>query len=262
MIVLKHELRMNVKGLMIWALSIGLFGFVFLLMYPSLEDVLAEMTASYANMGGFTQAFGLDKIGMDTIMGFYATEIGAFFCLGGGLFAAILGTGMLSKEEGGHTAEFLFTLPIGRTKIMLQKFLSLLVLILAFNIICVAFNSLAFFMIGESIEQKGFLLYHGAQLVMHMEIACICFMLSAFTKKTSLGIGLGMVIFLYAGDMMAKIIPDLEILKYITPFYYATASDIISSQQIEMSLLGIGLVIAVISTVAAFAYYKNKDLAA
>ena len=261
MVIIKHELKMNMKSLLIWSLSIGLFCFCFLLMYPSLQDTVTEMSEAYANMGGFSQAFGLDKLGMDTIMGFYSAEIGSIFCLGGGIFAAILGTEMLAKEEGGHTAEFLFTLPKSRSSIMIRKIVSMVLIILIFNGVCILCNSGAIFLIGENIDNKPFLLYHLAQIIMQMELAAICFMVSSFLKKASMGLGIGIVIILYASNMIAKIIPDMENIKYITPFYYSDSADIISSGKIDMTLIAIGMGITIMAIIIAICHYRRKDLA-
>ena len=54
-------------------------------------------------------------------MGFYGTECGNILGLGGAFFAAITGMSLLAGEEGGHTAEFLLTHPLGRTRIAGEK---------------------------------------------------------------------------------------------------------------------------------------------
>ena len=59
-----------------------------------------------------------------------------------------------------------------------------------------------------------------------MAISTICFMISAFTKKNLAGTGLGIAVFMFAADMMCRIIPAIEDFKYVTPFYYANGADI------------------------------------
>ena len=55
-------------------------------------------------MGGFSSAFGMDKLAFGSIMGFYGMECGNIMGLGGAFFAAVTGMGLLAGEEGGHTA--------------------------------------------------------------------------------------------------------------------------------------------------------------
>ncbi len=261
MTIFKHEFKMNLKSLLIWTLSIGLMSCLLLLLYPSLKTTINEMSSDFSNMGGFSAAFGLDKLNIGEIMGFYGTEIGAIYALGSSMFAALLGIGILSKEESGHTSEFIFTLPISRKRVITEKLLSVIFIILCFNLICILLILISFLIIGESVDMKVFLLYHLAQLIMNIEIGAICFALSAFSKKANLGSGLSVALLLYFTDIMAKIVKETEFLKYITPFYYSGAADIITSSSIDVSLLMPGLLITIISIAIGYVKYTKKDLA-
>ena len=262
MTIVKHELKMNFKSLIIWTTTIGSMIFAFMLMFPMLEDSLNQMGDMYSSMGGFSAAFGLDKLAMNTPMGYYGTEVGAMLSLGGALFGALLGVGIISKEEGGHTAEFLLSAPVNRAKVVLQKLLAMLINIVVFDLVCMLLALLSFALISGEIDARGFMLYHLAQFFMHLEIACICFCISAFFKKTNAGLGLGIAIILYFLDIMVKTITDIGFLKYITPFYYAGAADIISSGKIDILLLGIGIMVIILSAMVAIVKYAKKDIVA
>ena len=178
------------------------------------------------------------------------------------MFAAILGTGILSKEEAYHTSEFLHTFPVGRGKIVLEKYLALVSNILIFNLVCVAMYLLGFFIMGEDVNGKEMVLFHVAQFLMQVEIGTLCFLVSAFTKRNLLGAGLGIAIFMFAVDMMCRIIPAIENLKYITPFYYANAADIFTNGKLDGVMVGIGAGVTIAALVVASGWYKKKDLAA
>ena len=262
MTIIKLEFKSNLKTLLIWSITVGLMIFSFMLMFPMMEESLTKMGDLYSNMAGFSAAFGLDKLSIYTAMGFYGTEVGAVLSLGGALFAALLGAGILSKEEGGHTAEFLLTSPISRVNIAFQKLFALIIIIFSFELICISMAALSFLLINESITMPEFLLYHLAQFSMHIEIACICFCISAFAKKANAGLGLGIATILYFADIMVKTIPDLKPLKYITPFYYSGAADIFSSGKIDGILILIGILVSIISVLVAFIKYSKKDITA
>ena len=146
MTLYRHEMKMNLKSLIIWTLCVGGMCFGCILLYTSLEDSLQEIADVYANMGAMSTALGMDKMSLATLTGFYATEIAMMHGLGGAMFAAILGTGMLSKEEAGHTSEFLNVFPIGRGQIVIEKYLALLSNILLFNLVCALLYVLGFVM--------------------------------------------------------------------------------------------------------------------
>jgi len=262
MTIVKHEFKENLKTLLIWSISVGVMMFSYMLMFPMMEDTLIQMGNQFSNMKGFSAAFGLDKLSMYTPMGYYGTQVSMILSLGGALFAALLGSSLLSKEEGGHTAEFLLTSPISRTNIIFQKLIALVIIIFTFNLICFAMGALPFLILNESIDMPEFLLYHLAQFCMHVEIACICFGISAFAKKMNAGLGLGIAIILYFADIMVKTVTDLTFLKFISPFYYAGAGDIFSSGKIDSVLILIGIMISIISVMVAYVKYSKKDIAA
>lgn len=262
MILYRHEMRMNLKSLLIWTLCIGGICFGCILLYTSLEDSISGIADAYSNMGAMSAALGMDKMSLATLTGFYATEIGMMHGLGGAMFAAILGCGLLSKEESGHTAEFLHTLPIKRGSILLQKYAAFVSNILILNLVCVGLYLLGFWLMGEEISGKEMAVFHLAQVFMQLEIGTVCFLISAFSKRNRMGAGLGIAILLFAMDMMCRIIPAIENLKYVTPFYYANAADIFTSGETDGVMLGIGAGITLASLTTAFFEYGRKDLAA
>lgn len=262
MTIVKHEFKTNLKTLLIWSITIGLMIFSFMLMFPMMEDSLIQMEDQFSNMKGFSAAFGLDKLSIYTAMGFYGSQVGVILSLGGALFAALLGAGMLSKEEGGHTAEFLLTSPISRANVVFQKLMAIFIIIFTFELISITMATLSFILIKEPIDALDFLLYHLAQLCLHIEIACICFGISAFTKKINAGMGLGIALIFYFVDIMVKAIPDLDFLKYISPFYYSGAGDIFSSNRIDAILLFIGIMVSIITVIVGYIKYSKKDIAA
>jgi ABC-2 type transport system permease protein len=259
--ILKHELKINFKTLLIWTIIIAGMDFGFMLMYPSLEDALNEAMDAYSNMGSFTAAFGMDRLNMAEPIGFYGAEIGAILSLGGGLFAAIIGSGILSKEEGGHTSEFLYTLPYSRVNVVLQKIAAVFVIVFIFDLINFILGTLAFPIIDADLELKKMALYHIGQFFMHFEIAAISIFVSSLTSKVNIGYGLGIALLLYFLDMMSRILEQLDFAKYITPYYYANAAEIITTTSIDVRLLAIGLIVTVFSLVAGIWYYNKKDLA-
>lgn len=262
MTLFKHEMRMNLKSLFIWTLCVGGLCFGCILLYTSLEDSLQDIADAYSNMGAMSVAFGMDKMSLATLTGFYATEIGMMHGLGGAMFAAILGTSLLSKEEAGHTAEFLYVFPIKRTNILLQKFLALVCNVFLFNIICTAFYIIGFLLLQEEIQGREMVFYHMAQTLMHLEIGTICFLISSFSKKNFIGAGLGVPVLLFAADLMCRIIPAIENLKYITPFYYANAADIFTSGSVEIGMAGIGGAVVAAAFIMSWFWFTRKDFAA
>lgn len=259
--IYKHEMKSNFKNLLIWCLSVSTMGFICILLFTSVKESMAGMADSFASMGAFSDAFGMDKLSIATLVGFYATEVGTIHGLGGAMFAAIISAGILSKEEDGHTSEFLFSQPVSRGKVITAKLFSVVSNIVLFNVLAVVIYVLAIVILGEDMPMKEFFIFHMMQTIMQAEIGAVCFGISAFMKKNKLGIGLGLVLILYAYDLMARVVPDLSDYKVISPFSYANASDIFSGSELSKVALIIGAVILTIGVLMAYIVYQKRDLA-
>lgn len=259
--IYKHEMKILYKTLLIWTLAVGGMCFVCILLFNSMKEEMEGMAESFSQMGAFADAFGMSQLSIATLEGFYSTEVGTVHSLGAAMFASIISMIMLSKEEDGHTSEFLFTLPVSRGKVITSKLIAVITNVIIFNVISVGAYTLGIVILGEDIDFDRFFLYHGMQLLMHLEIAGICFGLSAFMKKNKLGLGLGIVMIFYAYDLMSRVIPDLSDYKILSPFSYSNAADIFSTGQVEVPALVLGMVIMAVCVIAAYIRYGKKDLA-
>lgn len=257
-----HECKMNRKSLMIWALCVGALCCCCLLLYDSMEASMAQMSDMFADLGAFSAALGMNKINIGTLEGFYAIEIAIMLSLGGAMFAALLGAGMVAKEEEGHTSEFLSTLPLSRTRIILEKYAAMAVLLLIFHLICIGLVLLGFACMGQSLDMGNFCRYHGACFLMTLEIGSICFLLSAALKKRPVGASLGLAVFLYMIDLMCRVVPSLENAKYVTPYYFSNAADIFSDSAVNPVMAGSSAAIAALSFILALVIYNKRDLVA
>ncbi|MGT2907843.1 ABC transporter permease subunit [Streptococcus dentiloxodontae] len=262
MVLLRHECKQNVKILVIWSLAIGLICYGCILLYQSLADSIAGIADTYAKMGDMSKAIGLDKVSIATLDGYFATEITIMFGLGAGMFASMLGVGSLSKEEEGHTSEFLYTLPHSRIAILACKFVSLLVMLVIFNLVCMSLETLGLCQSGQDFSIRPFLTYHALAFVMQFELTSICFLISALSRRRQLGAALGLTLLFYVMDMMCRIVPDIDFLKYFTPYYFANGSDIFSKVELNSWLLGLALAVSGVSLILSFAIYQKRDLTA
>lgn len=255
----RHEMKINLKTLCVWSLSVGLLCFGCILLYTSLEDSIQEIASSFSDLGAMSAALGMDKMSLATLTGYYATEIAMMHGLGGAMFAAILGSGLLSKEESGHTTDFLYVLPISRGHIVRSKYLALVSHIVIFNLFCAGLYLFGLAAMGEDVTGREMLLFHCASTLMQIEIGSVCFLLSACVKKNLPGAGIGIAILLFGMDMMCRIVPAIEDLKYITPFYYANAADIFSNGKTDAGMVLTGALLTIGCGLAAWGVCERKD---
>ena len=260
MTIVRHELRQNKISFLIWTASIGFLLAVCVFLYPEMKEEMDSVGDIFSSMGSFTAAFGMDRLNFGTLMGYYAIECGNVLGLGGAFYAALCAVGMLSKEEKDRTAEFLLTHPVRRVRIITEKLIAILIQITAMNLIIYAISVGSMTAVGEDIPWTEINLLHLAYYILQIELACICFGISAFMRKGSTGIGLGVAAIMYFLNLIANISETAEFLKYITPFGYCDGADIVANGSLDGTLIAIGIGIAVIGVTAAYIKYTGKDI--
>lgn len=256
----KHEMRMNFKSLLIWALSVGLMGMICTLMYKSMEGQIDEMAASFAQMGAFADAFGMNTLSIATVAGFFASEVGAIHGLGSAMFAATISIIILSKEEDAHTAEFLLTHPFKRRTIVTSKLLALITNMVLLTLVCAVCYLVGFAGVGGEIPFKDLVLFLVMEFLMNLEVMAICFFVSAVSQKNRFGAGLGMALALYLFDIVSRVIPDLKDYAFVGPFSFANATDIFAHHDLAAKGIVLSIVLTVACIAGAYGVYCKRDM--
>ena len=260
MTVILHELKRGKIPFIIWCAAISFMLAVSVMVYPEMKGEMDQMNDMFSSMGAFTSAFGMDKLNFGTLTGYYVIECGNVLGLGGAFFAAICAAGILSKEEKERTSEFLYTHPVSRTRIVTEKLISVVIRVIALNIIVFAVAAGATAAIGENVPWKEVCLIHAAYLILQLEIAGICFCLSSFMTKGSAGAGIGIAALMYALNVLSNITESLKFLKYVTPYGYCDGSDIVTNGSLDAVRIAAGAAICAVCVTAAYLIYTKKDL--
>lgn len=260
MTLLFHELRKNRISLIIWTAAITFMLGVCIAIFPEMAGQMGEMENMFAEMGAFTEAFGMDRISFSEFKGYFGIECGNVLGIGGALFAAIAGATALASEETHKTAEFLLSHPISRKKIVTQKLLSVIAQIIILNLVVAATVFILTAAIINNPPYKILLLIFLAYIILQLEIGLICFGFSSILKSNAMGVGIGIGFGFYMINIIANLTKDLRFLKYITPFSYTDSADIITNNGITVKYLVIGIVFAALGVWFSFFKYTKKDI--
>lgn len=260
MTLLKHELRQGRTALSIWTAAIGFLLTVCVFIFPEMKGEMENLGDVFGSMGSFSDAFGMDQLNFGTLVGFYAIECGNVLGLGGAFYAAICAAGILSKEEKDGTAEFLLTHPISRRTVLMQKLAAILIQITVMNVVVYLLSIGSMALIGEAVPWKEVNLMHLAYYCLQLELGGICFGVSAFLRKGSLGVGLGIAVMLYFANLISNMAEVARGLRYITPFAYCDGADIVTNGNLDLLLLGIGFLFTAVGIGSAFWKYCRKDI--
>lgn len=260
MVVFRKELK---QGRIMWLVTTGLVCFFLgfcVLIYPQMKEQMTEVSNVFSEMGQFSIAFGLDQLNFGEFKGYFGVECGNVLGMFGAFFASFLGISALAKEEKDQTAEFLLTHPISRSQIVFEKLLAIFAQITVTNLCLAGFSYVMFIVIGEEFTVKEYAILFWAYYLMQLEIAALTFAISAFLRRSGMGLGLGIATVFYLMGIFSKLIEELEPIKYMTPFGYADSAYILTEGKIEASFLLSGMVILLFSVVIAFRYYRRKEI--
>lgn len=260
MTLIRHELKQSKLSFLIWTSAIGFLLAVCVFLFPEMKGQMESVSDIFSSMGSFTAAFGMDQLNFGTLIGFYAVECGNILGLGGAFYAALCAVGILSKEEKDRTAEFLLTHPVSRSRIVTGKLLAVLLQITSLNLIIYTLSAGSIAAVGEAVPWKELSLLHLAYFLLQLELAGVCFGISAFLRKSGAGLGLGIAAVAYFLNLVANITDKAAFLKYITPFGYCEGADIVTDGRLDGSMIALGLAAGVAGIAAAYLKYLKKDI--
>ena len=261
MTIVRHELKQGRTAFLIWCGCIAALLGICIFLFPEMKEEMDTVSEMFASMGAFTAAFGMDKLNFGTLTGYYAIECGNVLGLGGAFYAAIIATDVLSKEERMHTADFLLTHPLGRVRVMTEKLASVLIRIVLLNLLIYGISVLSMAAIGETVPWKEVNLLHLAYFLMQLELAGICFGISAFLRRGSVSIGLGIAVLMYFMNLIANITESAKDLKYLTPFGFCDGALIAAEGKLDGAVLAAGMALGALGILAAYLKYPKKDIA-
>lgn len=260
----KREMRINLRGFIVWtSILIGLFLVVFLV-YPSIVNndsigMMNEMMKLFPEE--MLKAFNMDISSIDSAFGWLKTEGFVFVLLITGIYSGILGSNILLKEESDKTIEYLNSVPITRKNIVLSKIFCGLLYIILMVLVIEIFNFIGLYMSGD-FNKKVYILLSITPVFSSVVIFAICLFLSTFTHKTkkTLGISLGIVFASYFFNIIAEMGESTEFLKYVSVYTLADIRNVILNASINPLLISLTIGITVILIVLTMIHYERKEL--
>jgi len=209
----------------------------------------------------FIAIFGLAGIPIDSFGGFYGM-IYAYITIMGAVFAIMIGSGILAKEERDKTAEFLMVKPISRMKILLIKLLAASTLVLVFVAVTWGTSSAIINTVSPQdpiTQEVAFMMI--ALFIIMMFYLTISFFMAAFLKdaKKSSQLSLTVMLTSYMLGVLMGIVDNTDFLRVLVPFQYFRVTG-----SFDLSLnpffLGFTIVVSVIAIAASAYYYPKRDL--
>lgn len=261
--MLKRELKVNRKSLILWTLIVLLIFLVVFLVYPSImnsdgQKQIDEMMKIFPPE--MLKAFNMDIASISSVFGWFKTEGQIFMLLIGGTYSAILGSSILLKEESDKTIEFLATKPISRNKIVTSKILCGVINILILSLAVTVFNLIGM-ALSNDLELESFLWLHLSPILIYLVFFFVSLAISTFFRSTkqTLGIGIGITFISYFLQMIGTMAKEVEFLKYFSIFELASSRYIITNGCVHPLAIVIVVLLIGLSMAVTYRNYNKKE---
>lgn len=209
----------------------------------------------------FLAIFGAANVPLDTIEGFYGI-IYLYVLIMGAVFAVLLGSGILAKEERDKTAEFLMVKPIKRTSIFILKFIVAFIYVVLYVLVTYGLSVGLLLKVSPDYPMSEVLIrmMEAMFLIMLVFLSLSMFLASVLGQaKQSSNLALIAVLGGYLLSVFLSLFDQLAFLRFLAPFNWFTTSDLIL-KGLDTNYVWISIGLTLIALFMALFAYPRRDL--
>jgi len=264
----KLEFRRSFKSLIIWSLSLALSLLVVIMVYPMAKDMFEALEQMIEYLESIDSGFigMLDLFGgiPDSGIEYFATEGAMFLQLLGGIFAALVGFGIINKDEKEKTVEVIYTLPISRQKLLFTKMVVVAVNLFIFMLVQVLMVDLAFLLVAPGEDISAIWMFGLFDYIMFLMIAYLSMFLALILKPNQssfIAIAIPFPLYILTTIAYATNNTFLKSLKYISPFTFVEPVGWLKEQSdFEFTNFMIFVLLTLISITLSFVLFKKRQI--
>lgn len=260
--IIKRELKANLKSVTIWGIAIAFLVTVWMIEYesfagnPAIDELMAAMPQE------MLAVLGMQDFTLGSLNGFIGS-ISLYLYLLLGIQAILLGSSLIAKEERDRTAEYLFTLPISRRRVIVEKTISAIINLGLLNLVTLLAMMLSTFNYDKSEDFYRFIgLIFIALFIIQMIFLSIGMLVSSISnnheKSGTISVSILMMTFLISS--LINTVDRLDFLKYITPFKYFESSYLLNEMSLHPIYLVLSMLIIAVGIGGTLTLFPKRDL--
>jgi ABC-2 type transport system permease protein len=241
------------------AVAASFYGAMFVGLSPAYSDF--DLEAIFSDFPQqFTEGFGMAA--MDTLAGLLAVELYQFgWLLVLGLYLAYTAASLVAGDVETGRMDTLLAAPISRMRLVGEEFLSLLVPILAVNVVTPIVLYIGSLVIDDPLDIANLVALHAFAVPYLLCCAAVGFAFSVFLGNESLAqnasVGVLVVAFLVETVFIGT---DLEFLGVLTPMNYFDPTEILVNGTYDIAGGAILLAAAVVLVLAGQWRFRRMDI--
>lgn len=257
-----REMKANRKGLICWIVGMAFTILASMGKYVatsetgSLNEIMSKMPKSMQAIMG-TNDFDLTTIG-----GYYGILF-LYILLIATVHSAMLGSSIILKEERDKTTEFLLVKPVSRNRIITSKLLAALANILLLNIITLIISIVSVNKYGKGEDiTSDIIILMGGMFILQIIFMSIGSAIAAAIKKNKIATSLSTAVLLimFIISIAIDINTKIDWLRYITPFKYFEAKNLMNGGGFDIVYLLLSFGIVTILIAITYVFYNRRDI--
>jgi ABC-2 type transport system permease protein len=259
------ELRKNITSLLIWMVVITLLITLTMSVYRTFMENQSKITGMLTLIPkGALQFKGVSNFNdLLSVLGFYAANNVIYMMVLGSIFAIVLSSNILLKEEYNKTAEYLLTRPVSRSEIFMSKLAIVILNVFLLNLV----TALAGFICIEIVKTgpvriNSFLILSAYTLLLNLLFASIGIFISTLVKRAKpiTTFAIGMVMIFYFIYTISRITESISSLGYISPFRYVDMNVVSQDYKLDILHLAYFIGLSLLLTILSYRIYLRKDI--
>lgn len=259
--LIKNEFKATLTTFIIWTIIILLLVSVFISINPLLFSHSTNIINKLDILPNKVKVIlFIDTNTFNTHIGYYAIMI-EYLLIIGAICASVLAYKILLWDKINGYDEFLFTKPISRSKIFLNKIICFALLILIQNILFNLVSIILVKIIINSISIKTLIQINSSLLFSELTFGAISILTSSFIKKTKgiYKVPILTILILYLIAIPERVY-NITILRYINPFSYFKVDDIIIDNHYKLSFIFASLIIIMFCLRISLINYEEGEI--
>jgi ABC-2 type transport system permease protein len=207
--------------------------------------------------------FGLTGFDLSTAAGFYGVLF-LYIAIIGAVHAVLLGAGLIAKEERDRTSEFLYSKPASRGKVLTGKLLAGIFNLVVLNVVTLVTSIYVVDIFNKEAPFTGDLVLLMVGLFfLQLVFFSIGALLAGSTHhpKAAASRASSIMFVTFLMSFVVNMSEKLDFLKYVTPFKYFDAANLMADHALDPVFVGLAVAIIAVAVVTTYRLYAARDLA-
>jgi ABC-2 type transport system permease protein len=260
--VTRYEGRRRLRGSAILTGLVAVYALLIVFLFPSIAESGVDFEAYVESLPPAIQEGFVGSASFNTVEGFLSTEMYQFlWLLLLGLYMAYSAGALIAGDIEDDRMDMLLATPVSRSRVLVEKYLALLVPILVVNLVTpfVVFGGLV--AIDETIDVASLFAVHVLAVPYLLACASVGLLLSVLVSRASIAQrgGIGVVFGLFMLDTVTTD-TDFDWLGTLSPTRYYSPVEILGDGTYDVAGALLLLAAAVVVLLVSITVFERRDI--